>query len=98
MGMQIILQPNSLFGEFSSISDSFESINSTREELIEDWVEEYRMKITEEINNICDKLEKGEKPYYQFTMSWGEAIDFIKEQHGEDSEQLKFALSYNDEE
>lgn len=58
----IIKQPNGLFAVFSTTTDTFIGVDGTVEELIEDRVEEARIKIEAEVKGICDKLNAGDKP------------------------------------
>ena len=84
MGRQIIKQPNGKYAIFSSIVDDFVFANATAKEMIDFCVEEEASKIRESIKHIIDMLDKNEKPYHQFTMNWEEALDTIKEVHGEE--------------
>lgn len=80
MGNQIIKQPNGLYCKFSSVSDMIEIWNATREELIEDAVRYFRETITRQIDEVLEKLnqEGSGKPYYQFTMTFEEALEQTK--------------------
>lgn len=84
MARQIIKQPNGLYCIFSSICDNVTHYNHTKESIIEMYVQESRIEITERINGIVDQLEKGEKPYYQFTQTFDEMINWVEEFHGKD--------------
>ena len=79
MGRQIIKQPNGKYCIFSSIVGNVTHYNMTVEEIIEDWVNDAKNDITEKVKGIVSKLEKGEKPYYQFTHSYDDMIALIKE-------------------
>jgi len=78
MGHQIIKQPNGKYAVWSSVVDHFVMINATPEDIIEDRVLDSRE---------IDKLEKGED--FFFGKSWEEAIETIKDIHGEADETLK---------
>lgn len=82
MGRQIIQQPDGLYCVFSTIPDNVTHYDCTKEDIIEMHVQESRIEITEKMNEIFDKLEKGEKPYYQFTHSFDEMIKWVGEVHG----------------
>lgn len=82
MADQIVKQPNGKFLIFSSISDSVIGYNATPEELIEFKVKRAKERITEEVNNIVEKLNKGEKPYYQFTKTYDEVLETVGFNHG----------------
>lgn len=56
----------------------------TKEEIIDVWVDEQRKKIKEHVDGVIEKLEKGEKPYYQFTRSFEETMNWIMDVHGEE--------------
>ena len=54
------------------------------EEIIEYFVEGERERLTERVTKIVAALERGEKPYHQFTMTWKEAVKWRKKIHGKD--------------
>lgn len=82
MGRQIIKQPNGKYCIFSSIVDNVTHYDMSVEDIIEDWANEAKNKIVEDVKNIVSKLENGEQPYYQFTKSYDKMLDLIKEIHG----------------
>lgn len=83
MGRQIIKQPNGKYAIWSTIVDNFIYIDcSSVDEIVTIMVEEYEQERKKDVEGIVEKLESGEKPYYQFTMNWDEAIDVIKTIHG----------------
>jgi len=84
MGKQIIKQPNGKYCLFSSVVDNVTHYDCTPEEIVEALVESYRGSVEIQVSNTIKKLETGEKPYHQFTMSYDEMIQKIKMQHGED--------------
>ena len=82
MGNQIIKQPNGLYCRYSSISDLIEIWNATPEDLIEHAVSYFRETVTKQINEVIEKLNtEGGNPYYQFTMTFEEALKQTKK-HG----------------
>ena len=80
MGQQIIKQPDGKYALFSSVVDGFVALNCTREDILDIWIEDYLKTTREYITRTCDALdrvergESGSKPYYQFTMTWDEAL------------------------
>ena len=74
MGQQIIKQPNGLYAVFSSITDTIIMWNFTADDLIEYYVKEARKRITRDVQDTIAELNAGGKPYYQFTMTWTEAL------------------------
>ena len=84
MGKQIIKQPNGKYCLFSSVVDNVTHYDCTPEEIVEALVEDFRVRVESHVYDVVEKLEAGEKPYHQFTMSYDEMIQKIKMQHGED--------------
>ena len=89
MGRQIIKQPNGLYAQWSSIVDDFVMIDATPQDIIDDWVNHEKEQIEKHVYETIEKLEKGDKPYYQFTKTFEQAIEEIRERHGNDSESLR---------
>ena len=81
MGQQIIKQPDGLYALFSSSVDDFVVLNATPQEIIDDWVEQERERLTKRVGEIVAELERGGKPYHQFTMTWDEAKAHIAMMH-----------------
>jgi len=81
MGYQIIKQPNDKFCLLSSIVDNITDYNCTKEEIIEVLVEISRESITSDVNRIINSLNEGKKPYFQWTKTYEEMIEHIKEYH-----------------
>lgn len=89
MGHQIIKQPDGLYAIFSSVVDDFIWTNCTPEDIIEIRTKEAVKAIREDVLNDVAALDKGEKPYYQFTMSFDEAVRHIRLVHRKDTDSLK---------
>lgn len=83
MGRQIIQQPNGKFAVWSSIVNDFVLEDATVGEIIEEWVQEKREQIETDVTEKCKALLKGEKPYFQFTMTHAEACAFRNECHAD---------------
>lgn len=82
MGRQIIKQPSGKFGVWSSVVDDFIYLNCDRDDLVNFFVDEKKKEIEKQVDEIINKLGKGEKPYFQFTESWEGALETIEERHG----------------
>ena len=82
MGQQIIKQPNGYYAVFSSVVDNFVILDATPQEIIDEWIDYERKRLTERVNQIVKELDSGGKPYYQFTMTWDEANALIREVYG----------------
>ena len=87
MGRQIIKQPNGGYAVFSTIVDDFILLDATEKDIINERLETERERITKDVHDVIEKLEAGTKPYYQFTQTWEEALDTIREVHGEEEVQ-----------
>lgn len=76
MGVQIIKQPGSedLYCLFDSIPEQITSFNLCRAEIIAIRVQKETEAITRQVNEVCDKLDNKESPYFQFTESWSDAV------------------------
>ncbi|MGO9016152.1 MAG: hypothetical protein ACLQF0_14375 [Dissulfurispiraceae bacterium] len=85
---QIIKQPNGKYALFSSVVYGFTATDLSREKIIEEFLQDKRESITGNVLNICDKLDKGEKAYHQFSMTWEDA----KKEH--EKNHCSIALSY----
>lgn len=81
MGRQIIKEPSGKYAVWSSIVDDFILLHATKEEIIEEWVREEADRIREGVNAKVAALEAGTKPYYQFTMTWEEALNWRRDVH-----------------
>lgn len=80
MARQIIKQPNGKYCVFSTVVDGIVDYDMSVSELKKD-----RKNGDEEtINQIIAKLENGEKPYYQFTMTFDEMLVVVEDTDGED--------------
>ncbi len=83
MGRQIIKQPNGKYCVFSSIVDSIIYYDMTPGEIIEAYVDEERESIKKRVDNAIEKLESDSPYKSQFTMSYEEMLDTIKDIHGD---------------
>jgi len=82
MARQIIKQPNGKYCLFSSTVDNVIIYDAEPKEIIDFFIEEESEKIQLKVDEIISKLDNGTKPYYQFTMTYEEMKQKIKEIHG----------------
>ena len=82
MGQQIIKQPNGKYCVWSSIVQNVIYFDCTPEEIVEIRVEEYRKEQETFVRDVCKKLEKTEKPYFQWTKTFKQMLETVKEIHG----------------
>ncbi len=80
---QIIKQPNGKYCIFSAVVDSVTDYDMTPQDIIDDWVKIAQREITEKVTAIVSNLENNGKPYFQFTQSYEEMMETIKNIHGE---------------
>ena len=85
MGRQIIKHPNGGYNVWSTIVDNwlFEGSITARQ-----YIAFRRKEAADEaemgVKDIVSKLEAGQKPYYQFTMTYEEAEETRKRQHSQE--------------
>ena len=87
MGRQIIQQPNGKFCLFSSVVDNIVAYDLDRDGLVEEAVAVARRRVEDEIDGILCELATGNKPYFQFTMTYPEMLATIEELHGDQERQ-----------
>lgn len=83
MSKQVIKQPNGRFAIFSSGTDTFHYMDLTAEEVEEHFVSRAAEDARENIRRILEFVQNDQpkKVYYQFALTWQEALDLDKE-HG----------------
>jgi hypothetical protein len=84
MSHQIVKQPNGKYSIWSSNVSNFIFTDITHEELLEKRVEILPQEKEMQIQKTIESLELGGKPYAQFTNSYDECLQIIKEVHGAD--------------
>jgi hypothetical protein len=89
MARQIIKQPNGLYCVWSTIVDDLVLIDATPQDIINELVQKSSKEHTEFVNSTVDALERGEKPYYHYTMTFDEAVKEIRKRHGKNTETLQ---------
>lgn len=75
---QIIKQPNGKYCIFNSVVDNITYYDMTADEIIND------SSMPERVRRAIDELEEGGKPYFQFTLTFDEMLERIKQVHGRD--------------
>ena len=83
MSHQIIKQPNGLYAVWSSNVDHFILLDATPKEIVDFETKEATRGIERSVELLVESLDKGGKPYYQFTMSWDKAVEMIERIHKE---------------
>jgi hypothetical protein len=85
MGKQIIRQPNGRYAIFSTGTDTIHMWDATADEVVEHFVERAVEDARREWRRIVECVAAGEprRVYYQFTMTWEEALELDREHGGE---------------
>ena len=84
MGHQIMKQPDGKYAVWSTIVDDFILLNASPENIIEMEIEYQRSRIESGVRDIVNKLNEGFKPYFQFTVSFEEAME-LRNKKGDES-------------
>lgn len=74
MAHQIIPQPNGKFSVYSTTIDRFVIHGVSAEAIIEQAARDAAEAARNSTIRILDEILKGNKPYYQFTVGWEEAV------------------------
>jgi len=74
MGWQIIKQPNGRYAVWSTIVDDIIAYDGTKQEIVNLFVKDVVENTTKDVTRMIDRLEEGDKPYYQFTKTWPEVL------------------------
>jgi hypothetical protein len=82
LGRQILKQPDGEFAVWSTNSDSIIIYDATEADIVTYFLERDVRDSIAATMKIIDELEAGEKPYYQFTMTWEQALKEHEERHG----------------
>ena len=85
MGKQIIQQPNGQFAIFSTGTDTVHVWDATAEEIEEHFVNRAADDERRRVREILAHVAAGNpsKAYYQFAMTWAEALEADEEHGGE---------------
>jgi hypothetical protein len=77
MANGILKQPNGKYCIFSSIVDNITHYNMSEQDIVEEYVKDYRERISLEVNQTIKKLEASND-----IKDFEETMEFIKEVHG----------------
>ena len=85
MGKQIIKQPNGLFAIFSTSTDTIHMWDATAQDIEDHFVERAAKDARRDVRQILEHVTAGEprKAYYQFVMTWDQALAMDEEHGGE---------------
>jgi hypothetical protein len=82
LGRQILKQPDGKLAVWSTNSDSIIIYDASEADIVTYFLERDVRDSIAATMKIIDELEAGEKPYYQFTMTYEEALRKHEERHG----------------
>ncbi len=90
MGTQIIQQPNGHFALFSTETDTIIVWDATRDEIVEWFVELAVERARRDAERAIDHVAAGDprRVYFQFAMTWEEALTKDREHGGEASKEI----------
>lgn len=74
MPEQILKQPNGKYALWTSVVDDFIAYDCTRQEIIRLYARRAASRAREDIKYILESIDKGEKPYGEFTESWKQLL------------------------
>lgn len=85
MGYQIIKQPSSKFAIFDSVTDTIIAWDATETEIVEWFAERAAERAREDARRNIEHVAAGNprKAYYQFAMTWEEALAEDRKHGGE---------------
>lgn len=83
MGLQIIPQPDGKFCLWSSISDAIVCYDADEEEVHTYFAELAMRDMHHAVEQKLTAIKAGEKPYFQFTKTYKEAMREHRKNHGE---------------
>jgi hypothetical protein len=91
MGNQIIKQPDGKFAVFSSITDRIIVWDATADEIVEYFAERAAERAREDVRRTIEYVAAGEprRAYFQFAMTWEEALTRDREFDGDASNQME---------
>lgn len=93
----IVKQPNGKFCVYSTIADDCIMWDMTPEDIINEYVNEYRQEISNKITEDVSELNKGGKPYGQFTRTFEGIVEDLEREvayGNRKSEFLDFAKAF----
>lgn len=82
MGQQIIRQPDGRYAVWESIVEDFVLRDATVQQIITWRMTCATEDIERSVRETVAKLARGEKPYFQFTKTWEQALKWHREVHG----------------
>lgn len=82
MGWQVIRQPDGLLAIFSSVTDTWIVYDATEQDVVNEFVNAARRDARRQIRSLLAKMNAGQRPWHQFTMTFDEANRKSRAHHG----------------
>ena len=81
MSRIVIKQPNGLYCQWSTIVDSIVVYNQTRQDIIDDWLEDEKERIVLETDKIIKALDDKNNPWHEYYASkeWKDLSKKVRE-------------------
>ena len=95
MGKQIVIQPNGMLALYSTVVDDFVCFDADEDEIADELIGGMFERERKRVRDIVVDLRGGGKPYHQFTKSFDECVQSIRDIHGGDTESLRMVLESN---
>ena len=89
MPAQVVRQPDGRYAVWSSVTDDFVAVNLEAADVIEATAQSAAEEVRQEMTRIIGVLEKGGKPYFQFTKTFEECVETTLANHGNGTASLR---------
>lgn len=90
MSEQIVRQPDGRFAVFSTITDTIHIYDATAQEIVDHFAEKAAADARQKAQRLVDLVaaDNARAAYFQFALTWQEALDMDREHGGEASDTL----------
>jgi hypothetical protein len=97
MANRIIKQPDGNYAVYCTVVDDFTLINAPEQDIVDFYLESMERDVRWDVGKTICMLENGDKPYYQFTESFEEALENIERVHGKKQRDKRLAQCGGDD-
>lgn len=82
MAYQVMKQPNGKLAVWCTVGQEIVVYDATVDDVIDYMVAQQRILITQHVERIVADVVAGKPFYGSRTLSWGDALEYMKRQHG----------------
>lgn len=82
MVYRIVKQPDGKLAVWSTSVDSFVMIDAEQSDIVDYFLDGQVRRMTQDVAGIVESLDRGGRPYGEFTDSWDECLAWHEAQHG----------------